>query len=113
MRVVFSAKGESWKDVVDPRLGRADQFVVFDEETRTMQSFSNIENAAKEHGAGLHMAKFIMDLNADVVITGNGPGEKAKALFEKSDIKIYVGAGEMLLRDAYKAYKEQKLTKFN
>lgn len=110
MRVVFSAVGADWDSLVDPRLGRAKGFVVYDDGKNELSYISNDEAANASQGAGLQMAKLMLDMHADVIITGNGPGEKASDVLNKSNIKIYVGAGDMSLKDAYKAYQEQKLT---
>jgi predicted Fe-Mo cluster-binding NifX family protein len=111
MKIVFSAEGSQWDSLVDPRLGRAALFAVYDEEMDTLSSVANTTKEAN-HGAGLQMAKNMIDMQTDVIITGNGPGEKASAVLAKSNIEIYVGAGEMSLKDAYDAYKSGKLTKF-
>lgn len=111
MKVVFSAQGNTWQDKVDPRLGRAEGFVVFDEESRVLEYIQNTEGMNAGHGAGLKMAQLMLDLKANVIITGNGPGEKSSEIFSKSNIEIYTGAGEMSLKDAYYAYKDGKLTK--
>lgn len=111
MKIVFSAQGETWQDLVDPRLGRSAGFVIFDEELRDISYIENTDGLNAGHGAGLKMAKQMLDLKADVIITGNGPGEKASEVLNKSNIAIYVGAGEMSLKDAYTAYKDGKLTK--
>lgn len=111
MKIVFSAMGDSWDALVDPRLGRAEMFVVYNEDTEILESVENTQNAAKEHGVGLQMAKMMLDIKADVIITGNGPGEKASEVLGKSNIKIYVGAGDMSLKDAYDAYRNNTLKK--
>ena len=50
-----------------------------------------------------------MELKPDVVITGNGAGQKALDLLKRSHIKMYIGAGEMTLKEAYDAYKNGQL----
>lgn len=114
MKIVFSVEGEncSWDALIDPRLGRAQNFVIYDEASGSLERLSNALNSDKEHGAGLHMAKLMLDLGADVIITGNGPGEKASAVLAKSDIEIYVGATGMSLKSAYDAYQNSELKKF-
>jgi predicted Fe-Mo cluster-binding NifX family protein len=110
MKIVLSATGGSWNDSVDPRLGRAQGLAIYDEQSKELSYISNADGASAEHGAGLQVAKLILDSHADVIITGNGPGSKAGELLAKSNIKIYVGAGDMSLEDAYNAYKNEKLT---
>jgi predicted Fe-Mo cluster-binding NifX family protein len=50
-------------------------------------------------------------MGADVLITGNGPGGSASKILSKTNIKIYVGAGDMNISEAYEAYKRNELKK--
>ncbi len=109
MKIVFTAKGNSWDSLVDPRFGRAEMFVLYDEESDTLSVLSNDDAKQKEHGVGLQSSKKILDAGAKVLITGNGAGEKALDILKKSDIKVYVDAGDMSLKDAYEAYKNGSL----
>ncbi len=109
MKILFTAKGDSWDSLVDPRFGRAEMFVLYDEDKDELQTISNDEAKEKAHGVGLQSAKKVLEAGADVIITGNGAGEKALEILKKSDIKVYVGAGDMSLRDAYEASKKGEL----
>ncbi len=109
MRILFTAKGESWDALVDPRFGRAEMFIIYDEESDMLTKISNDEAKGKAHGVGLQSAKKVLEAKADVVITGNGAGEKALEILQKSNTKVYVGAGDITLKDAYKAFKEGRL----
>ena len=62
-----------------------------------------------EHGGGLQTAQKVLDLNPDIIITGNGAGQKALAILKRSNVKMYTGAGEMSLKEAYEAYKNGEL----
>jgi len=106
---LFSAKGGSWDDLVDPRFGRAEMFVVYDEEKDELTVIPNGEAKQKAHGVGLQSAKKALEAGVQAIITGNGAGEKALEILEKSNIKVYVGAGDVALKDAYKAFKEGRL----
>jgi len=111
MKIVFTAKGTSMDSDMDPRFGRTDFFVIYDEDTKDVQSFDNraIENAA--HGAGPKTAQKLAELGAQVLITGNGPGGNADAVLKTTGVTVYVGAGEMSVKEAYKAYKAGTLKK--
>ncbi|MEA2050533.1 MAG: NifB/NifX family molybdenum-iron cluster-binding protein [Campylobacterota bacterium] len=111
MKIVFTTKGNTWNSKIDPRFGRADMFLVYDEELDTLTEVLNNETESMEHGAGLQTSKKVLGLNADIIITGNGAGQKALEILKSVDAKMYVGAGDMSVEDAYKAYKENKLTK--
>jgi predicted Fe-Mo cluster-binding NifX family protein len=109
MKIVFTTKGNTWDSPMDARFGRADMFVLYDETTDTLETISNSDSVNKEHGVGLQSAKKVLQMEADLIITGNGAGEKALDIFKSSSVKIYVGAGDMTLKEAYEAYKANKL----
>ncbi|SFP79400.1 NifB/NifX family molybdenum-iron cluster-binding protein [Hydrogenimonas thermophila] len=104
MKIVFTAKGDSWDSPMDPRFGRMDTLLLFDEEKDELKAFSN-NTEGMDHGAGLQTAKKVIELKPDVIITGNGAGEKALEILKKYDLKIYIGAGDLSVKEAYKAYK--------
>lgn len=109
MKIVFTAKGSNWDSQMDPRFGRMEMLVTYDETTDELQAVTNNETDSMEHGAGLQTSKKVLDLNPDVIITGNGAGEKALSILKKSNVKMYTGAGDMTLKEAYEAYKSNKL----
>lgn len=112
MKIAFTTKAPSWDSIMEPRFGRAEYILLFDEESGSITTYDNAEIANQEHGAGPKMVKVIADMNADIVITGNGPGENARAVLANMKTVIFVGAGELSVSDAYKAYQENKLEKF-
>jgi len=61
------------------------------------------------HGAGPQTAQKLFDLHPDILITGNGPGGNAAHILEKTGMKIYIGAGDMTVQQAYNAYKNNEL----
>lgn len=109
MKIVFTAKGESWDSHMDARFGRCDMFLVYDDENDNLEVISNADSLEKEHGVGLQSAKKMLKLGADVIITGNGAGEKALNILKDTDIKLYIGAGAMNVKDAYEAFKDGRL----
>lgn len=109
MKIVFTAKGSEWSSQMDARFGRMEVLVTYDEQNDKLEAVSNNETEAMEHGAGLQTAQKVLDLNPDVIITGNGAGNKALAILQKSSVKMYIGAGDMTLKEAYDAYKNNKL----
>ena len=74
--------------------------------------FDNRKIAEVAHGAGPQTAQKLFDFHPDVLITGNGPGGNAATVLEKSGVKIFIGAGEMTVKQAYDAYKNDELKKF-
>ena len=112
MKIAFTAQGTTWDCMIEARFGRTDYLLVWDESTQTLESFDNNEGKNEAHGAGPKMAKILLDLKADVLITGNGPGENANAVLSKSGVKMYVGASDMSVEEAYKAYQAGTLRLF-
>ncbi len=108
MKIIFTAKGDNWESKIDERFGRAEMFVLFDEADDSFEAIK-IETEHMEHGAGLQTAQKALELHPDVIITGNGAGNKALDILKRSSVKVYIGAGEMSLKEAYEAYKNEKL----
>ena len=109
MKIVFTTKGNTWDSPMDSRFGRAEMFLVYDDSNDTLQEVLNNETESIEHGAGLQTSKKVLGLNADVIITGNGAGQKALEILKSVDAKMYVGAGDMSVKEAYDAFKSNQL----
>lgn len=111
MKIAFTAKGTEWDSPIDPRFGRAEFLVVYDEDTETLTHFDNRAIANVAHGAGPQTAQKIFELKADILITGNGPGGNAATVLNQSGMIIFVGASEMTIKQALEAYKNAQLRK--
>jgi len=112
MKIAFSSKGEDMKAMIDPRFGRAAYLVVFDEESGETKSFDNRSIDGVAHGAGPQTAQKLMEMEPEVLITGNGPGGNATAVIQRTNVKVFVGASGMTLQEAYDAYKRGALKEF-
>lgn len=111
MKILFTAEGKEWSSPVDPRLGRTEFLVIYDEARDELTAVSNEEALRVQH-AGPFTAQRILELAPDVIITGNGPGGRACDILDTSNITIYVGAGGMPLKEAYDAFKAGRLERF-
>ncbi len=112
MKIAFTTKGTEWNSMMDPRFGRTEFILIYDEEKDKLTSFDNREIEGEAHGAGPKTAQKLFELNPDVLITGNGPGGNAATVLEKTGMKVYIGAGEMSIKKAFEAYKRDDLRKF-
>jgi predicted Fe-Mo cluster-binding NifX family protein len=112
MKIAFTSKGTDLNSQVDPRFGRCEYIVVYDDEQDTVEVIDNKDSSAEAHGAGPKTAQKIFNAKIDVVITGNGPGGNAATVLEKTGIKVFVGAGDKTIKDALEAYKDNKLEQF-
>jgi len=112
MKIALTAKGTEWDSMMDPRFGRTEFILLYDDEKKELSHSDNraIENMA--HGAGPQTAQKLFELDPDVLITGNGPGGNAAAVLKNSRVKIFVGAGDMTVQEAFDAYNKGELKEF-
>jgi len=111
MKIVFTTKGSSWESPMDSRFGRAEIFLVYDDKIDKFEVLDNSATESMEHGVGGQSSKKMITAGANVVITGNGAGEKALKILKTTGIEFYTGAGEMSVKEAYEAYQQNKLQK--
>lgn len=112
MKIAFTAKGTGWDSPMDPRLGRTEYILLYNEEKDELSVTDNRDIEGVAHGAGTKTSRMLYDLNPDILITGNGPGDNAAVVLKQIDLKIYVGAGDMTVKAAYEAYKNKALKEF-
>ena len=112
MKLAFTTKGTSWDSMMDPRFGRTEYFLIYDQEKDELNSFDNKSIEHQAHGAGPKTAQKLFEFGVNVLITGNGPGGNAESILKSMNLKIYTGAGEMTVKEAYEAYKANKLSEF-
>ena len=112
MKIAFTTKGTDWDSKMDPRFGRTEYLFFYDEEKDEINTIDNRSVANEAHGVGPKTAQILFDHNPDILITGTGPGGNAARILEKGSFKIYVGAGNMTVKEAYDAYKKGKLKEF-
>jgi predicted Fe-Mo cluster-binding NifX family protein len=112
MKIAFTTKGTGWDSMMDPRFGRTEYLLVYNEEEDEFSTFDNRAIANEAHGAGPQTAQKLFELDPDILITGNGPGGNAAAVLEKADIKIYTGVDGMTVKKAYESFKKQELKEF-
>ncbi|MFC2151044.1 NifB/NifX family molybdenum-iron cluster-binding protein [Bacteroidota bacterium] len=112
MKIAFTTKGTDWNSEMDPRFGRTEFILVYDDEKDEFTSFDNHDIENEAHGAGPKTSQNLFEMGPEVLITGNGPGGNAATVLEKAGIKIYIGAGQMSVKEAFDAYKNSSLKKF-
>lgn len=107
MKVAITSSGNDLMADIDPRFGRAENFILVDPETMEFSVVENTQNLNLPQGAGIQAAKTIVDHKAEVLITGNC-GPKAFQILDKVGIKIIVGAKGRVV-DALQQYKNNEL----
>lgn len=110
MKIAFTSTGETWDSLIDPRFGRTEFILIYDEESEKLTSYDNRNIINMAHGAGPQTSQKLYDLAPDILITGNGPGGNAQSILSRMQLKIYVGAGGLTIRDAYNKFKNNQLT---
>ena len=109
MKIAFTAKGVYWDSVMDSRFGRTEYILIYNEETKELANFDNRSIINEAHGAGPKTAQKLYEFKPDILITGNGPGGNAASVIDKAGIQVFIGAGEMSVKEAYEKYKNNEL----
>ena len=104
MKIALTAKGTEWDSMMDPRFGRTEFILIYDDEKKELSHYDNRAIESMAHGAGPQTAKKLFELNPDILLTGNGPGGNAAAVLKNSPVKVFVGAGDMTVKEALDAY---------
>ncbi|MFO7617293.1 MAG: NifB/NifX family molybdenum-iron cluster-binding protein [Bacteroidales bacterium] len=105
MKIAFTSTGKDWDALIDPRFGRAKYLVLYDEENDLLTVLDNHEADEMGHGAGTATTQKLAEINPDLLITGNGPGENASNALKHLNIKILTGAHDLSLRQAYEKFQ--------
>lgn len=109
MKIAFTAYGNSWKEQVDIRFGRAKGFFVVDTESNATSYIDNSKNVEAEHGAGTSAARAVIDAGVKELITGK-VGPKAGSVLKNGGIRVLSGIGYTTIEEAYERYKKGDLT---
>lgn len=104
MKIAFTSAGTTWDSLIDPRFGRTEYIVMFDEERQELTAVDNSSVKNEAHGAGTATSQRIFELKPDVLITGNGPGDNASTALKHIKMEILVNAHGMTLKQAYDHY---------
>jgi predicted Fe-Mo cluster-binding NifX family protein len=102
MIIAVTAQGRDLKGEVDPRFGRANQFLLVDSETMDFQVAENQQSLNLPQGAGIQTAQNVANHEPEVVLTGNC-GPKAFKTLQAAGIKVVVGVSGKI-EDAIQAY---------
>ncbi len=90
MKIAVSAVGSTLDSAVDPRFGRAAQFLLVDTDTGDHQLISNAQNLNAAQGAGIQAAEAVSRHGAEYVMTGHC-GPKAYRALNAAGIKVISG----------------------
>lgn len=112
MKILFTARGKEWDSPMDPRFGRSMYLLVYNTVSDKMDVIDNSAVDEEAHGAGTKTSSAVAGIAPDIIITGNGPGGNAASVLAATGVKLYTGAGEMKVEEAYNAWKNNLLKEF-
>lgn len=90
MKLIITAQGPEPTDQVDPRFGRAQWFIVYDEETGGFAALDNEAQVSASQGAGVQAAQIVAASGAVVLLSGHC-GPKAFDVLTAAKVQIYSG----------------------
>ncbi len=109
MIIAVSSSGKDSNSLLDPRFGRCRCFGFYDTE-RDAWDFKPNPGALEGSGAGVRAAQFLIEQNAEVLLTGD-VGPNASRILNSSGIEIY-SFPEVALQDALKDFQEGRCRAF-
>ena len=112
MKISISSQGPNPDSIVDPRFGRAAQFLIYDTDTASYEVVSNSQSLEAAQGAGIKAAETISKHGAQVVITGHC-GPKAFSTLKAAGIEIIIGADGLSVSEAVDKYQSGQLNATN
>ena len=107
MKIVITSSGNSLESAVDPRFGRAAQFIEYDLETDNYVAHDNVQNLNAAQGAGIQAAQTVSQIGAQWLLTGHC-GPKAFRVLQAADIKIAIGV-KGTVAEAIENFKQGKI----
>jgi predicted Fe-Mo cluster-binding NifX family protein len=107
VKVVVTSQGSDLNSQVDPRFGRAKNFIVVDTETDEFLVHDNTQNRGAAQGAGIQAGRAVVDLGVAAVITGN-VGPKAFTTLQAGNVEVYPGASGTV-KEAVEKFKAGQL----
>jgi len=107
MKIAITSTGKTLDSQVDPRFGRAANFIIVETQTMDFTVLEN-ESVAAAGGAGISAAKAVIDADAEAVLTGNC-GPNAQRTLSTAGVKLYTGATGTV-KETADLFKNGKLT---
>jgi predicted Fe-Mo cluster-binding NifX family protein len=103
-----TAAGTDLDSQVDPRFGRAQNFIVYDTDSGEYNVLENKQRMDLPQGAGIQSASAVVDAEVEAVLTGNC-GPKAFRVLSSCQIAVYVGLDGMTVKQAIEQVQSGKL----
>jgi predicted Fe-Mo cluster-binding NifX family protein len=111
MNIVFAVQNnDGWNSKISSRFGRTEGYLCYSEDTNKLSYHSNSENVDAGHGAGTQASQSVIELGADIVITGGSMGPKAFEVLKAANKQMFTQTGEISVKEAYDNFKDGKYT---
>lgn len=107
MKIAVTATSASLDAEVDPRLGRAATFVVYDTETDDWKGVDNTQNLQAAQGAGIQATQNLVREGVQAVLTGHC-GPNAYRVLSSANIALYTDVSGTV-QEAVQAFKAGQL----
>ena len=111
MIIAITSSGKKLTSQVDVRFGRAKYFILYNTNDLSVNVYENNQNLSALQGAGIQSAQNVVELNAEILITGNC-GPKAFEILNLADIKIFI-TRDCSVQDALDLYLANQLAQLN
>jgi len=110
MKVAFSTYGNSWKEQIDIRFGRAKGFFIVDTDTNATHYLDNAVHVDSAQGAGTGSGQALVENGVQALVTGK-VGPKAGQVLKAAGVQVFGGIGYASIEEAYEKYNKGLLTK--
>jgi len=87
-KVAFTTSGQDLAAAMDPRFGRAANFLIYDIEQKSTKLIGNLEGRDAAQGAGVQAAETVVRAGADTLVTGHC-GPKALKVLDAAGVVVY------------------------
>ena len=106
MIICITSEGNNLDSKVDPRFGRAQYFIFYDDETSQFEAVQN-ENVAGTGGVGVQSGQLVAGKQAKVVLTGS-VGPNASQTLGSTGIETVLNVGGSV-KEAIEQFKKGRL----
>lgn len=87
-KIAFTTSGHDFAADMDPRFGRAANFLIYNIEHNSIQVIDNQQGRNAAQGAGIQAAETVVRAGADTLVTGHC-GPKAFKVLNASGVAVY------------------------
>jgi len=106
-KIAITSTGDTLESLVDERFGRAKKIILYDLDSGSFEVIDNSLNLSSTQGAGIQMARNVIECGAKTVISGHF-GPNAVRVLQAASIELYQALG-MSVHEAVERFKDGRL----